>query len=99
MDTSLNRVIVVLRLAYLVEMLVAHVPDQRGFTLQLPDAALEQLSTDQQQTVANVRITTPDSGLREHLTKLALETTVRSSSGWTVTHLLGWLGQQIPPIS
>jgi hypothetical protein len=97
-DTSFNRDIIVLRLADLVEMLVAHVPDQHGFTLQLLDAALEQLPTDQQQTVANVRDTTPDSVLREHLTKLALETTVRSGAGWTVSHLLGWLSQHIPPI-
>lgn len=89
-DTSFNRDIVVLRLADLVEMLVAHVPDQHGFTLQLLDAALEQLPVDQQQTLTNARDTAPDSSLREHLTKLALETTVRSGAGWTVTHLLDW---------
>lgn len=98
-DTSFNRDIVVLRLADLVEILVAHVPDQHSFTLQLLDAALEQLPTDQHQTVANLRDTTPDSGLREHMTKLALEATARCGTGWTVPHLLGWLSQHIPPIS
>lgn len=39
-DTSFNRDIVVLRLADLLEMIVAHLPDQHGFTLQLLDAAL-----------------------------------------------------------
>ena len=97
-DTSFNRDIVVFRLADLVELIVAHVPDQHGFTLQLLDAALEQLPTDQQQTLANARTNTPDGNLREHLTKLALETTVRSGAGWTVTHLLAWLSQHIPPI-
>jgi len=97
-DTSFNRDIVVLRLADLVEMIVAHVPDQHGFTLQLLDAALEQLPADLQQPLANARSNTTDSSLREHLTKLALETTVRSGAGWTVTHLLAWLSQHIPPI-
>jgi hypothetical protein len=98
-DTSFNRDIVVLRLADLVEMMVAHVPDQHGFTLQLVDAALEQLPTDQQQSLRKERTTMPDSSLREHLIKLALEATVRSGAGWTVSHLLGWLSQHIPPIS
>lgn len=97
-DTSFNRDIVVLRLADLVEIIIAHVPDQHGFTLKLLDAALEQLPTDQQQSLANVRSNMPDSSLLEHLTKLALETTVRSGAGWTVTHLLSWLSQHIPPI-
>ena len=97
-DTSFNRDIVVLRLADLVELIVTHVPDQHGFTLQLLDAALEQLPTDQQQTLANARTNTPDGNLREHLTKLALETTIRSGVGWTVAHLLALLSQHIPPI-
>ena len=97
-DTSFNRDIVVLRLADLVEVIVAYVPDQHGFTLLLLDAALEQLPTDLQQTLANARSNTPDSSLREYLTKLALETTIRSGAGWTVTHLLAWLCQHIPPI-
>ena len=90
-DTSFNRDIVVFRLADLLEMLVAHVPDQQGFTLQLLDAALEQLPTDQQQIVVSVNNTTPDSRLRKHLTKLALETTVASGASRTLTHLLDWL--------
>lgn len=98
-DTSFNRDIGVLRLADLVEIIVAHVPDQHSFTPQLLNAALEQLPTDQHQTVVNLRDTTPDSGLREHLTMLALETSVCCCTGWTVTHLLGWLSQHIPPIS
>jgi hypothetical protein len=97
-DTSFNRDIVVLRLTDLVEMMIAHVPDQHGLTLQLVDAALKELSTDQQQTLRKERTTTSDSSLREHLIKLALETTVRSGAGWTVSHLLGWLSQHIPPI-
>jgi len=96
-DTSFNRDIVVLRLADLVEMIVAHVPDQHGFTLQLLDAALEQLPADLQQPLANARSNTTDSSLREHLTKLALETTVRSGAGWTVTHLLAWLSCCVSP--
>jgi hypothetical protein len=87
-----------LRLTDLVEMMIAHVPDQHGLTLQLVDAALKELSTDQQQTLRKERTTTSDSSLREHLIKLALETTVRSGAGWTVSHLLGWLSQHIPPI-
>ena len=98
MDTSFNRDIVVLHLADLVEMIVAHVPDHHGFTLHLLDAALEQLPTDQQQTLANVPSNTPDSSVREHLTKLALETAIRSGAGWTLTYLLSWLGQHIPSI-
>jgi hypothetical protein len=98
-DTSFNRDIVVSRLADLVEMMVAHVPDSHGFTIELVDSAMEKLPTDQQQSLRKARSTTSDSTLPEHLIKLALEATVRSGAGWSVSHMLGWLSQHIPPIS
>ena len=98
-DTSFNRDIVVIRLADLVETVVDHLPDPHNFTLQLIHEALEHLPSEQQQQIQTASDSTPDSGLLGKLTKFALETTIRSGAGWTVTHLLGWLSQHIPPIA
>jgi hypothetical protein len=98
-DSSFNRAIIILCLADLVETIVAYVPDSHGFTLQLVDAALDQLPEDQHQALKNAGATTSTSGLLEVLTKLAARTTVSKGIGWIVDYLFCWLNQPLPPIS